>query len=109
MGKRSSILKELNADIVSELNERIDAGRETIDDITDWLLQQAPDAMVSRSAVGRYVQRRRAQEKAVEILASVTDLPPGTENEAADLMMQLAALRIKEAKILERLKILKII
>lgn len=58
MARRSSV-EQLPAELLDELNAQIRDGRLTIDDLTAFL--QARGAEVSRSAVGRHVQKYEHQ------------------------------------------------
>lgn len=107
---RKGIAEKIGADLREELNQLIDDGAYTIDDLVDWLAERSPGEAPSRSAIGRYVRKRRAKAAALETLAQVAAVPDeGGSDEALDLMMDLAALRIKETKILDRLRELGVV
>ncbi|MCE7510294.1 phage protein Gp27 family protein [Alloalcanivorax xenomutans] len=104
MGRRNFAVN-LSDDQREELNKRIDDGAETLDELLAWLRRGKDPDFVSRSALGRYVHKRRARTRALESLAETAALPDeGGRSEALDLMMELATLRVKEARILDRLR-----
>jgi len=107
---RKSFVANLNAEQRDALNQRIDDGVDTLDELLLWHRGVDGSEFASRSALGRYVQKRRARGRALESLAETVAMPDeGGSNEALDLMLELATLRIKEAKILERLRELGVV
>lgn len=109
MGRKSFVLR-IGPDLKKRLDERLDDEGETIDSLTAWLQEETGDMLVSRSAVGRYVYKKRSRARALAALAEMATLDQDAgQDEALDLTMELATLRIKEAKILDRLRELGVI
>lgn len=100
---RKTFMTKMSAEMVEQLNAKIDAEGETIDELVDWL-EKVTESTVSRSSVGRIVQKRRARNRAIGVIADTAAMPDSGSDEAVDLMMELATVRIKEYKILERLR-----
>lgn len=103
MSRRSTILA-MEPDIKKQLDERIDCNRYTIDELVDWLDEASPETVPSRSAVGRYAKQRKAKSRAVEMLADAVAGAVDEDSEAVDLMLELAALRMREVRVLDRLR-----
>ena len=92
------------------MDQKIDDGAATIDDLTAWLQKETGDNLISRSAVGRYVHKRRTRARALEALSETTALTDnGGQDEALDLTIELATLRIREARVLDRLRELGVV
>lgn len=107
---RQSTLRKLDPEIRQELIARIELGAETIDEMLAWLVEEKDVIGVSRSALGRFVQRVAAKKRAVAVVAdAVADLDSIGTDEVVDLMMELATLRLREVKILDRLRALKVV
>lgn len=100
---RKSAVSKLPSSVRQELDRLIDDGGATIDELQRWLRQQVPDHVVSRSALGRYVQRRRARAKAADVVSDLV-ADDETQSETIDLMLELASMRIREARLLDRLR-----
>jgi hypothetical protein len=101
---RKSTILAMEPAIKQEFDERIDCNQYTIDDLVEWLDEVSPETVPSRSAVGRYVKKRRARGRAVEMLADAVVGAVDEDNEAVDLMLELATLRMREVKVLDRLR-----
>lgn len=109
MPRVASILK-VDPQLVEELNTRIDSNQYTHEELVAWLDSKGVRPRVSRSALGRYTQQRRGRQRAAELIgASAASAAPGSEEQALDLMLELATLRLREAKVVERLKELGVI
>lgn len=103
---RKSIILAMEPTIKQQFDERIDCNRYTIDELVEWLEEVSPETVPSRSAVGRYVKKRHAKSRAAEMLAETVVGSVDEDNEAVDLMLELATLRMREVKVLDRLRAL---
>ncbi|WP_435100785.1 phage protein Gp27 family protein [Arhodomonas sp. AD133] len=103
MPRKSSIAR-LPDEVKNELVQEIESGRRTMDELVDWL-SEAHGYVISRSAMGRFAQRLSRRSRAIKLMAETTaeDGDAGND-EAVELMMQLAQLRLREARIVERLR-----
>lgn len=108
---RKSLIRKLPPELKEDLDGVIAEGVATVDEITDWLgtLFDADEAP-SRSAVGRYVRKQRVREQALDELSKFSSLAEGEgRSEAVELTMELATLRLREARVLDRLRALGVI
>ena len=100
---RKSGVERLDADTRREVIRRLDDG-DTIDQVSTFLERELGAMAPSRSAIGRFAQRHSARRKAAAAISdAVADITEPAGDEALDLMMELAAVRIREAKIIARL------
>jgi hypothetical protein len=75
-----------------------------------WLRKDFPAVHISRSAVHRYARKITARRRAADLVADAAAVPDGADKEEAiDLMLELAALRIRETKVVDKLRSLGII
>lgn len=103
MARRSSI-ERLSAEARAKLEQKVDDNQESILELVEWI-ESEHGVTISKSAMGRFVQRRKRRAAAVRLMADVSsELGEEGNDEAVELMMQLAHIRIQEARILERLK-----
>lgn len=103
MARKSSI-ERLPNEVRAELEQKIDDNQESIIDLVAWI-EHEHGAIISKSAMGRFVQRRKRRAAAVRLMADVSsELGEEGNDEAVELMMQLAQIRVQEARIIERLK-----
>lgn len=109
MGRKAFVVR-VGPELRERLDQKIDDGAETIDDLTSWLQTETGDKLISRSAVGRYAYSRRTRARAMEALSEMAATSPeGGQDEALDLTMELATLRIREARVLDRLRALGVV
>jgi hypothetical protein len=104
MGRKSAIVK-LRPNLKAELDGMIAEGAATVDELTEWLGRVLPDDPPSRSAVGRYVRKQRVREEALDELSKFSSLAEGEgRSEALELIMELATLRLREVRVLDRMR-----
>lgn len=109
MGRKAFVTR-VGPELREELDRQIDDGVVTIDELTSWLQKETGDKLISRSAVGRYVHKRRTRARALEALSETAALSEDSgQDEALDLTMELATLRIRETRILDRLRELGVV
>lgn len=104
MPRRSS-LDKLEPAVRDALVARIESDRYTIAELLDWLRSEHGVESISRSAMGRLVARVNRRRQAVKLMSEALAEDGNAGNdEAVELMLQLAQLRLREARIIERLR-----
>lgn len=109
MGQKDTVMK-LPREAREELEKRIVEGRDTLDTLIAWLRKDFAAFYVSRSAVHRYAQKITVRRRAADLIAAAAEPAEITaKEEAIDLMLELATLRLREIKLVDKLRSLGIV
>lgn len=108
---RVSVLAKLDAENKKQLDKKLrEEGYGNYDDIFEWLRLSGIET--SRSALHRYGMNLKARDRVTsQLVGHLTLDDAGTESrkrEATEILMELGALRVREAGLIEQLRVLGI-